>query len=317
MVCKEIKLNRGNDQPPPKTHKVRGLSLDALKEVDRRQIYQLAKTCLKSKGVLDFQIRDSYINVYYAGGCIWKVEGLKQKGFGVKFGIDDKYCIRKNGPDLSFSFPLRNAGVNDWLRTQTDLIGIMDGWFRENPKEERKLQQDLSVNHLSHKASDWIIIDNEYAAWLHGKKKIKGDLNSRRVCNFDLIGFKRKDLYSNSPLTIYLMELKQGQKSLGGLSGLKSHAEDMAQLLRNPSDNAARDALVKSVRNIIKEKELLELLPKGIHSFFQRNMTFKTSFVLANASTTESMIQEVESILKGISNDSLWLDYNIINRNAT
>lgn len=312
----EITLNRGNNQPPPKTHRVRGLSLDALKEVDKSQIYQLAKTCLKSKGVLDFQIRDSYINVYYAGGCIWKIEGLNQKGRGVKLGIDNKYLKRKNGTDLSFSFPHRNAGVNDWLSIQTDLIGIMDGWFRENPKEERKLQQDLSVSHLLHKASDWIIIDNEYASWLHGKKEIKGDLNSRRVCNFDLIGVKRKDLFSNSPLSIYLMELKQGQKSLGGLSGMKSHAEDMAQLLQNPSDKAARGALVKSVRNIIKEKELLELLPKGIHSVIQRNITFKTSFVLANASPTESMIQEVESILGGISSDSLWLDYNKINRNA-
>jgi len=311
-------LNRGNDQPPPQIHRVRGLNFDSLKEVDRRQIYQLARTCLKSKGVLDFQIRDSYINVYYAGGCIWKVEGLKQKGRGVKFSIDDKYFKRKSCSDLSGKFlPHRNADVNDWLSTQENLIKIMNDWFLDNPKKERKLQQDLSVLHLLNESSDWIIIDNEYAAWLHGKKEIKGDLNSRRVCNFDLISVKRKDLFSNSPLTIYLMELKQGQKSLGGLSGMKSHAEDMAQLLQNPSEKKAREALTKSIRNIIKEKELLTLLPKGAPSIFQRDIIIKPSFVLANASPAKTIIQEVESTLKEISSDSLWIDYSAINKNST
>lgn len=306
---------------PPQSHKIRGINIHDVTHVSRESealIKRIAAlvTAIKDGNcnlALDLQIRDGYINVYYRGGCLWKISNLSAEKPNFRF--DSKYCL-KNEQRLKLP---KVTEADAWLNSREMLQSIMDQWFTLHPKEEREIQQDLCAKHLQEKASDWVVLDIEYAAWLHRKKINKGE-KGRRLCRFDFIALRRK-----SPEDIYLIELKISSGACKGRSsGVISHAEDFAQFLWNTKDVKALKSFKDSMRNILREKAALGLLPginaekilseenwpKKIHPMFSLGMG--ASETLSSDGGKSFIRIKAEELLSSLNprEISIWTDLN-------
>lgn len=244
--------------PPPKSHRVRGLNLEELSREMQQLVNRLADI-VRSDNELDLQIRDGYLNVYYLGGSLWKVTGLRSKQ--VRFEFDSKYFSRKDKSERDKNWlPKPTDGTEAWLESLPKQKQTMQEWFKENEKAEREMQHNLSVNHRKVRITDLILIDIEYAAWLHGDKDHKGAKDSRRLCRFDMVAVERKTIRKGEPLKLLLIEFKQGNGAIAGKSGMESHIEDFNQFLDSNENFLARKAFNNSMANIIREKAKLKLL---------------------------------------------------------
>ncbi len=305
----ETKKTR-NDVPPPVEHVIRGLGTAFSNKAYAADIKKIAGLSAVEKENLSFQIRGRYLNVYFMGGSMWKVEFPSRPEF-TKVSTDEKYFERKDNDNVDNRWlPKPNAGLDKWLACREKLESVMEEWFELHPKAERKLQHECSCNHLINTSSQWIVIDIEYAAWLHGMKAKKKDLNSRRLCKFDMVAIPRSSLSNNTtPLPVYLVEFKVGGKSVSGASGLKSHAEDFEQFLNYKEDKKSREAFVESMRNIIREKIALGLLPGVPEGVENRKFEMKPMFVLKDVKS-DSYKNRAEAILQGLTDKNLWMDYD-------
>jgi len=308
---------------PPAEHKVRGLWVDrgALPAGSMDLLEKLASLVMETKGakgeiLLDLQIRDGYVNIYYRGGNLWKIEGLRNGN--ISFRFDSKYSIRQDptqNPNMG-DLPEPDAAPAVWLDKRVWLQGIMDAWFAEHPKEEREVQQRLCSNHLQRHDSEWVILDMEYAAWLHGLKRSKNG-PGRRLCRFDFIAFKRK-----KPMELFLVELKLSEGSMEGSSGARSHAEDFKQFLSRADDSNALDAFRKSMRRVLEEKAQLGLLPGVVASEILKDKSWPSSIrpifclgapaagCLGSQADVNILRGNIERILNGLYIDPLWVDLN-------
>lgn len=286
-------------QNPPEKHKVRGLKLDKIVR-NRSRLLEFV-SAVNNDADLDLQIRSNYLDIYYRGGCLLNIRGFMWKH--LIFAFDDKYFERKDGQNKKSWLPTRNSEDNSriWLDSLQKLKDTMDGWFGdENNNDERQLQQQICSNSTRNPWSGWLYLDVEYAAWLHGKRENNEvDLSvGRRLCKFDLIAVKREDLTSPGPLTIYVVELKQGNGALEGKAGLIAHAKDLHQFMSNDIDVKALDAFKDSVRNIIREKSELGLLP-GVEPIADMDdMNIKAMFLLHECTKDIGLLQkEAQEIL--------------------
>jgi len=302
------------DAPPPDVHKIRRIQYDDLKTKMKTSVAEIARRVIDSKGVLDLQIRSNYFNVYYKGGSLWKVSNISPRSHGIQIHHEKKYFKRVGGKVLDSSWiPGRLDSIDQWLATLSQHQEILDGWFANHHNRERQLQHNLAVNHLSNHLSEWIILDVEYAAWLHGMKANKKDKMSRRLCKYDLIGLKRDDLKGIKTLPIYVMELKQGNRAIAGNSSLTSHAEDMEQLICDKADVRAKNALLESIRLSFLEKQNLSLLPNISADLSDREIRLQPAFVLEGVDDTQELRAQktkAEKILSDFHQNIPWLNYD-------
>ena len=287
--------------PPPDQPKIRGLQLQHLNTEQRQVVTDLVKIVNADK-TLDLQIRDSYINIYYLGGNLLKVSGFNSRSGRIGFHFDKKYFKRKNGNHLPIELPSVTAGFNDWEYSLNKLKKVMDGWFTDYPKAERQTQHGLCLMHRNDKQSQWIVIDIEYATWLHDT--IKG----RKLCRFDMVAVKRDSIRQGQPLTLYLIELKDGDKALSKKSGVEDHARDFLQFLNDKNDQKARNAFTDSMKNIIREKTELGLLPMTLSG--TELTEIKVKFLLKNCTRLGPDIRgKLENLLCSHSNGTLFDNY--------
>lgn len=277
---------------PPEKPKVRGLDFERLNLEQQRVVKEIADL-VKKDDQLDLKLRDGYLNVYYRGGSLWKVSGLSRRARGIRISFDDKYFKYLEGSSCSkAAMPSSVADLIEWQQRVPFLKSVMDAWFNDYKKDERGYQQALSVYHRKNHRSPWIVIDVEYAAWLHGQRTDgKVDGWGRRLCRFDIVAVERKNFESGLPLVLHVVEFKQGCGALNGKSGVRSHAEDIAQFFGGPHDEKAREAFTESMRNIIFEQSLLGLCPRPENGY-QIDPSMRFSFLLHGCD------QAVKSIVK-------------------
>lgn len=303
-----------NDVPPPIEHRIRRIRYQDLKTDTKETVDFIAKMILDSPGELDFQIRTDCFNVYYKGGSLWKVTNVSPRTRGIQIVTDHKYFKRKKETNLHSTWLPKPKDVLDgWISSLPRHKRVLDGWFDENNNRERQLQQELAVNHLLHDNSEWIVLDIEYTAWLYGTKENKKDSSSRRSCKFDLIGVKRVDLNTPGLLPIYVMELKQGNKSIRGSSSITSHAEDMEQLICDGADARAKKALLESIRLSFSEKQTLGLLPNVSENVLNRELKLEPAFILEGVDDTDELRDQKTNagkILSASHPDIPWIDYD-------
>jgi hypothetical protein len=284
--------------PPPDQPKIRGLKYENLNEKQRQVVTDLVEIVNVDK-TLDLQIRDSYINIYYLGGNLLKVSGFNSRSGHIGFHFDKKYFKRKNGKHLPVELPPATAAFSDWKCFLDRLKSIMDGWFADYPKAERQTQHELCLMHRNVNQSQWIVIDIEYAAWLHDAEK------GRKLCRFDMVAIKRDSICQGQPLTLYLVELKEGNNALSNKSGVENHARDFLQFLNYQNDEKARSAFTDSMKNIIHEKVELGLLPKELSGI--EAVEIKVKFLLKNCTKLGPDIRgELENLLRSHSNGPLF-----------
>ncbi len=277
---------------PPERPKIRGLRINEGSPLKEQLLKIVA--AVKNDKSLDLQIRDGYLNIYYRGGSLLKISGFR--GRQLSFKIAEKYFKRNEGLGADNSWlPKGDKDSHDvslWLSVFDELKNTMNEWFVENKDNaERSMQQQLCSTSTQNPDSSWIVIDVEYAAWLHNEDR------GRKLCRFDMIAVKRASLKSSKPLTIYVVEFKQGNKALKGVAGIESHAKDLYRFISGDEEGIARGAFKKSVCNILKEKSELGLLPKVDSVANFNEMDIKSLFLLHESTIPSELKIATERVL--------------------
>jgi hypothetical protein len=216
---------------------------------------------------LCLEIRKNYVNIYYRGGNILKIE---ERGDSFNASFDRKYLV-EDSTRVPKELPTLLAASDDvkkWIDVMPFLKHEMDLWFTKHPKKEREFQQlMLQENNFGKlaKSTDYFICDIEYA-----------NPNGR----FDLIAVHwpsssvaRKN---NKSLGLAFIEMKYLDNALSGKAGLKEHIKDISDFLRN------RDNLTKiknEMKTVFNQKQDLGLInnSKPIESFSDN----KPEYILA------------------------------------
>jgi len=213
---------------------------------------------------LDIQIRNDYLNIYYKGGNIAKVNSEKSIGFDEFYF----YLEMKKAPKKEI---MNNKTIVQELRIKRNLMTqkfktgdykeyfsnakeVMDEWLVINPKPERMEQHQLSISNQYNK-SDYTIIDLEYQV------STKRDF----ACKFipkgkDIPKKPRFDIIAINKLgEVCIIELKKGIGALKGISGLKEHWDCYKESIgRN------YEPFVSEIKKLLKQKQDFNLIDKQI-----------------------------------------------------
>lgn len=204
--------------------KMRELSvpfMNDLKDSDGR-LHPLLER-LRIDHTLLLSIRENYINVYYRGGSILKVETCG-KGYSPHF--NQSYA--KNSvlpiPDLPKTILNREA-TQKWVDAFPVLKQTMDFFFAKHQKPEREFQQLVvreNNNSTISTHSDYFITDIECAGTVPGAR-------------FDMVAIRWRSLgpdrKDGRKCRAALIEMKYGDTALAGKAGLLKHLKDFDTLI--------------------------------------------------------------------------------------
>jgi len=202
---------------------MRKLDNDFIKDLKKGLLKEVLELVHRDQ-TLCLEIRDNYINVYYRGGNILRIDKVGSKytyAFNPKYFVHDRFLMSSK-PVLPTSGP-----VSAYLELIPLLKQEMDRWFGENPKLEREVQQmilrDNNTDRLAND-TDYYISDIEYS-------------NSENGSRFDIVALKwpstsvsRKDRTKPS---LSLIELKYGDDSLTKDAGIVKHFEDIEKFVNS------------------------------------------------------------------------------------
>jgi hypothetical protein len=201
---------------------------------------------VKADGSLCLELRDDYISIYYRGGSLLKVS----RSNGAYLGeFNSRYFKGTTQMFQMPASPLRGgADVAAWLAVFPWLKQGMDLFFGKD-NGEREMQQHLLLdNNIGTIAqdTDYYVCDIEYAN-KHGR--------------FDAVavGWPSTPAIRKKPKDrrLVLAELKFGDGSLGGTSGLHAHIDHVNAYL---SDPANVDRLKAEMLTVFNQKRALGLI---------------------------------------------------------
>ncbi|MDD5395569.1 MAG: hypothetical protein PHE17_21310 [Thiothrix sp.] len=166
-------------------------------------------------------IRKDYVNIYYRGGNIMKIQELGPEQYSALF--DKKYDHHKGGlPPLPAQLDTPDS-VNVWVKSFPRIKEVMDFWFSDHPKLEREFQQVVARENNNSSVSnttEYFITDVEFS-------------DSEMGARFDMLAIqwlrgKRKHGNTCRPA---LIEMKFGDSALGGGAGLLKHLQDFEMFI--------------------------------------------------------------------------------------
>lgn len=181
---------------------------------------------VKEDDTLMLALRGSYINIYYRGGSLFKIELLESSSaatssYRVEFDTD----YNKNYPPLpvDFPFPVTDAAhVSTLTGAIPELKCVMDRYFARKGKPEREFQQLVvreNNRSMISNETDYFIIDIEIAGILPNAK-------------YDMLAVRwlGRERGKAGTLVPALIEMKYGINALDGASGMAKHLEDAYSL---------------------------------------------------------------------------------------
>jgi hypothetical protein len=244
---------------------MRGLTKNFIDQLKSGLLYPILGV-VKLDSTLCLEIRESYINIYYRGGNIIRIEE-KQEVFKASF--DRKHLDKDSTKVPYLPGTLNNPeDVKAWIDAILFLKHEMDMWFGHHPKNEREFQQlMLRENNCgnSAKGTDYFICDIEYANY---------------TGRFDLIAVQwpsssvhRKN---NKNLRLAFIEMKYLDNALTGIAGLCKHVENINTFL---SESENLENIKEEMKVIFNQKLDLGLInnQKSVESFSDD----KPEFILA------------------------------------
>jgi len=212
-----------------KEYKGRGLRDGILKtSLDSGKLKKMLKVIIEDKNKdLDVQIRNNYLNIYYKGGNIAKVNSEQSIEFDMFYFYQDedkpKKEILKDASIMAKLKKQRNDLITKFKKHNYDVFfeeakEVMEKWLKIHPKPERMEQHQMSLDNKYGK-SNYTIIDLEYQVSTKSPFACeftpKGKTKPKKP-RFDIIAVD-----GNGQLCV--IELKKGEGALKGTSGLKEH----------------------------------------------------------------------------------------------
>ena len=119
--------------------KKRRLSSPFMNDLKEGGLLNLPLERVKKDPTLCLEIRQDYINIYYRGGNIIRIE--EKEDYIPWFDINYYIC---DEAELFKTLPKKICGKDDiaaWIAAIPNLKQTMDYWFCTNQKEEREFQQ--------------------------------------------------------------------------------------------------------------------------------------------------------------------------------
>lgn len=223
---------------------------------------------LRADFTLAFCIRNDYVNIYYRGGSLLR---LIRKNGRYRGEFEPKYlggcpAHLKGAIEHRELIPFGSEeDVGAWLRALPLYKQAMD--IHIGPRKERELQQEIfTANNrcLANKKSpvtDYLLFDMEYQE--------KGDRSSGRA---DLIGFH----WPSTPAShtaglkqcrLVFGELKYGDQSLKGSSGVIQHVKKISKFCANTGSLRAFKQEAVTVCNQLQVLDLMNTCAKPLLSF--------------------------------------------------
>ena len=217
---------------------------------------------------LDVQIRDNYLNIYYQGGNLLRVnprslyfdefyfhrgaKDMRKTHLIDKCKKGDKACIarwedyknrRKEMLDL-----LKKRGMATYCK---EMKRIMKEWEADLhtigiSHDEKNAQQQISMNNRG--ATDYTVVDLEYAVSTTSNFKYNGD-STKKVPRFDLIAVDKSG-------QLYVIELKTGLKAIDGNSGIRAHIDCFKYSIELDSNND----FINEMDELLRQKQELKLI---------------------------------------------------------
>jgi hypothetical protein len=213
---------------------------------------------------LDVQIRENYLNVYYRGGNIAKVNSENSVEFDMFYFYLNmkqvpKKIAKKDKTIVSDLETKRNYLIKEFKEVRYQEYfkrakTIMDEWLLINPKPERMEQHKLSLENR-YNQSDYTIIDLEYEVSTRSDFScmyIPSGKTKAKQPKFDIISVNKQG-------RLCLIELKKGKNALDGTSGLQEHWDCFQQSVGlNPKP------FVREMQALLKQKQEFNLIDKRL-----------------------------------------------------
>jgi hypothetical protein len=250
---------------------------------------------------LDLEIRDEYINIYYRGGNIVKIDA---NNFHYKFEFNKNYICSSEEIVLPNKVT-SGSDVDKWVSNIPALKREMDT-FLANPegisganKSEREFQQlfvrDNNYSRVSN-STDYFIADIEYT-----------DSENKNM-QFDLVGIKwaswpnsARKMQNYTP-NLAIMEMKYSTDALKGSAGITKHIEDLVEFMGTGSN---LERLKKVAIKQFKQKRALGLILFGdkdnsydVHAL--SNEMVEYIILLANYPPESTILSSVTNQLSSI-----------------
>lgn len=234
---------------------------------------------------LELAIRKDYINVYYRGGNLLRVEERSPERFTARF--DPKYLSPEKHARISWPASLisRASDADSWVGLFPTLKDSMDLWFGRHGRDERACQQ-LAIweNNRSPWAggTDYFIVDIEYA--------------NRQGARFDLVALRwdstaaARSLRGANRPQLTLIEMKAGDAAIAGKSGLQAHLSAISRFLEDRDRMASFKAEMLHVFKQKRELRLIESLRKNPHAICEVEEQIEVALLLVGHDEASSKL---------------------------
>jgi len=239
--------------------------LQKLTNGDYKEIIEFAS---RRENDLDVQIRDNYLNIYYRGGNLLRIQarslffdefyfhrGSKflrkthlieyaEKGCDLAKNLWDKY---KNARTEMLDL-LKTKGFEEYCR---EMKNVMDGWETDLNSihishDEKNEQQMISMNNRGETA--YTVIDLEYAVSRDSNFSYDGS-SEKKVPRFDIIAVDKTG-------QLYVIELKTGLGAIDNESGIGPHIDCFDHTIGRDDKGDFLDEMY----NLVEQKKSFKLI---------------------------------------------------------
>ena len=243
--------------------------LQKLTKGDYKEIIEFAA---KRENELDVQIRDNYLNIYYKGGNLLRIESRSFFFDEFYFHRGSQYlrkthlieCAEK-GLDFAIkrwnNYKKERQKMFDLLEKKggferycEKMKGIMDEWDADLKTigishDEKNEQQMISMNNRGNTA--YTVIDLEYAVSRDSTFKYDGK-NDKKIPRFDIIALDKTG-------QLYVIELKTGLGAISNESGIRPHIDCFNHTIGRDEKGDFLDEMY----NLVEQKKQLKIIDQG------------------------------------------------------
>lgn len=199
------------------------------------------------------EIRHNYLNCYYKGGSLFRMELKPRSAQKLAFTFNAKYFHLKNMAHAEYSdlekwHAAKPCKPKEWLDHLPELKCVMDAWFAENPKAERGIQGRL-------------VKQNVFANGKYQSVDIELAIpNNQQAGRMDIIAVRR-EAEAGRYIPV-IVELKHGMGAVSGKSGIGEHYKKTVGFLSGAvGDGLTGEAyLIETIRRIWTSKKELGLI---------------------------------------------------------